>query len=156
LGEPRFVQGIGMFCDRCNGAGWQSYEQTYVDMLTKQQKQKLNAVIVGSVDGIDMDVVVQMRMGTSASSLEKTSRSILIRRHCVPLVIYVDRDCCSGKKGQRVEREDVLRHVKEARCNAYNAAHFSSDQLRAPTVSKIHHSYFKVHYNSVKRRYICC
>jgi hypothetical protein len=90
LGEPRFVQGIGMFCDRCNGAGWQSYEQTYVDMLTKQQKQKLNAVIVGSVDGIDMDVVVQMRMGTSASSLEKTSRSILIRRHCVPLVIYVD------------------------------------------------------------------
>jgi hypothetical protein len=58
LGEPRFVQGIGMFCDRCNGAGWQSYEQTYVDTLAKQQKQKLNAVIVRSADGIDMDVVV--------------------------------------------------------------------------------------------------
>lgn len=91
LGEPRFVQGIGMFCDHCKGTGWQTYEQTYVDTLTKEQKQKLNAVIVGSADGIDMDVVVQMRMGTSASSLEKTSRCNLIRRHCARKEVYTTR-----------------------------------------------------------------
>ena len=65
-GKPRFAQRIGMFCDRCKGTGWQTYEQAYVDV-----DKIAEAMLWGSADGIDMDVVVQMRTGTSASLLEK-------------------------------------------------------------------------------------
>jgi hypothetical protein len=76
-----FIQGIGMQCDKCNGPGWQTYEKTYVKTLPKRQQQQLNAIIVGASNGIDMDLLVQMRNSVSAAALEKTSRSNLIRRH---------------------------------------------------------------------------
>jgi len=81
LGTPRFVQGMGMKCKKCNGKAWQTFESTYVSTLPPDDQHKLNAQIVGASDGICMDAVVQMRVNVSASHLEKTSRANLTRWH---------------------------------------------------------------------------
>lgn len=81
LGKPRFVQGMGMKCNRCNGKAWQTFESTYVSTLPPEDQHELNAQIVGASDGICMDAVVQMRVNVSASHLEKTSRVNLTRWH---------------------------------------------------------------------------
>jgi len=56
-GKPRFVQGMGLKCNDCGGKGWQSYEKTYVDTLTKNQQDKLHAIIAGKRSGVDMDII---------------------------------------------------------------------------------------------------
>jgi len=78
--EPKFLQGIGLKCNKPTCAdkpGFQSFEKSYVDTLHPRHRQKLDAVVVGSADGIDMALVFDMRMGNSASSLEDASRAYL-------------------------------------------------------------------------------
>ena len=53
----------------CNGRGWQTYESTYVATLKKHLQQELNAIIVGASDGIDLDMLTQMRNGATAASI---------------------------------------------------------------------------------------
>jgi hypothetical protein len=97
LHDPHFIQGIGMQCDKCNGPGWH-YEKTYVETLPKRQQQQLNAIIVGASNGIDMDLLVQMRNGVSAAVLEKTSQSNLIRRHNALADDYKNRCAVANSK----------------------------------------------------------
>ncbi|KAL7533844.1 hypothetical protein ACHAXR_009080 [Thalassiosira sp. AJA248-18] len=80
LCTPRFVQGMGMKCETCTDKkGWQTFESTYVATLPPNYRAMLNAQVVGASDGICMDLVVQMRLGSTASALEKTSRANLLR-----------------------------------------------------------------------------
>ena len=81
LSTPRFVQGMGMKCNCCDGKGWQTFESTSVSTLPPEDQHELNAQIVGASDGICMDAVVEMRVNVSASHLEKTSRANLKRWH---------------------------------------------------------------------------
>ncbi|KAL7530832.1 hypothetical protein ACHAXR_003705 [Thalassiosira sp. AJA248-18] len=83
LNQPRFVQGLGMKCNNvnCNGKGWQTFESSYVSTLPSRHQSAFNAQVVGASDGICMDLVIQMRVGVTASALEKTSRANLMRWH---------------------------------------------------------------------------
>ena len=72
---------MGMKCNNCDGSGWQTYEKTYVETLPKRQQKEVNAVIVGASDGIDHDLIIQMRNGATAASLEKSSNANLVRWH---------------------------------------------------------------------------
>ena len=83
LKKPRFIQGCGMKCNNpgCNGRGWQTYESTYVATLKKHLQQELNAIIVGASDGIDLDMLTQMRNGATAASIVKSSNANLVRWH---------------------------------------------------------------------------
>ena len=79
--KPRFVQGIGLTCNDCKGKGWQSFEKTYVDTLSKAQQSELNAVIAGKRNGVDFGIITQMRMGATAASIEKQSLAELTKLH---------------------------------------------------------------------------
>ncbi|KAL7535467.1 hypothetical protein ACHAXR_010412 [Thalassiosira sp. AJA248-18] len=74
---------MGMKCNsvHCNGKAWQTFESTYVATLPPRNQIALNAQVVGASDGICMDAVIQMRVGVTASALEKTSRANLTRWH---------------------------------------------------------------------------
>lgn len=80
-GHPRFAQGIGLKCfNRACRATFQSYEESYVQTLPKHMRT-LNAIIAGAADGVDMEIVVDLRIGHSAKSVEDASRANLMRYH---------------------------------------------------------------------------
>lgn len=114
LKEPRFVQGLGMKCNnpKCDGRGWQTYESTYVATLPPRLQKDLNALIVGASDGIDMDLVVEMRVGNTASSLEKSSRANLTRWHNQMKNAYTNKVENLRRLGYDVQ-EEVYPAVKE-------------------------------------------
>ena len=114
LKEPRFVQGLGMKCNNpdCDGKGWQTYESTYVATLPPRLQKDLNALIVGASDGIDMDLVVEMRVGNTASSLEKSSRANLTRWHNQMKNAYTNKVENLRRLGYNVQ-EEVYPAVKE-------------------------------------------
>lgn len=104
--EPRFVQGVGMSCSNaeCNQPGWQSLTKTYVDTLALWKQQELDAVVVGKSDGVAMDLVMQMRMGVTAATIEKTSRGNLERMHSALQVKYEEK--CNGYTSNGIEVEE--------------------------------------------------
>ena len=65
--DPRFVQGIGLKCKDCNGSQWQSHEKTYVDTLSKRKQNELHAVVSGKRVGVDMGLIMDMRLGATVS-----------------------------------------------------------------------------------------
>mmetsp|Transcript_25656 Transcript_25656/g.51479 ORF Transcript_25656/g.51479 Transcript_25656/m.51479 type:complete len:301 (-) Transcript_25656:403-1305(-) len=79
--DPRFVQGVGLKCKDCNGSQWQSYEKTYVDTLSKKQQNELNAVVSGKRNGVDMGLIIDMRLGATASTIARKSLAHATRRH---------------------------------------------------------------------------
>jgi len=80
-GKPRFVQGIGLECQACDGGRWQSYEKTYVDSLSKKQQSELGAVVAGKRNGVDVDIIMQMRVGATASAIARQSLANLTKLH---------------------------------------------------------------------------
>ena len=80
-GKPRFVQGIGLSCRACKGQGWQSYEKTYVDTLSKKQQDELHAVIAGKRCGVDTEIIMQMRHGAMPSVIARESLANLTKLH---------------------------------------------------------------------------
>lgn len=82
-GKPRFVQGIGLTCGACNGRGWQSYEKTYVDTWPKKEQAELHAVIAGKRCGVDTDIIMQMRVGATASAVAKESLANIAKLHAM-------------------------------------------------------------------------
>lgn len=80
LNVPRFVQGVGMNCNKCDQP-FQSYEKGYVSTLPKHQQSTLNAIICGKSNGIDMGLVTLCRSGMSAQAIEKTCAANLHRWH---------------------------------------------------------------------------
>ncbi len=85
MGKPRFVQGIGLTCRDCGGAGgssgWQSFEKTYVDTLSKKQQNELHAVVAGKRNGVDTDVIMRMRLGATASAIARENLANLTKLH---------------------------------------------------------------------------
>ncbi|EJK67852.1 hypothetical protein THAOC_11051, partial [Thalassiosira oceanica] len=80
-GHLRFAQGIGLKCfNQACRATFQSYEASYVQTLPKCM-QTLNAIVAGAADGVDMEIVVDLRLGHSAKSIEDASRANLTRYH---------------------------------------------------------------------------
>eukprot|EP00986_Skeletonema_menzelii_P014998 scaffold10807_cov89-Skeletonema_menzelii.AAC.1 len=65
--------GIGLKYKDCNGSQWQSYEKTYVDTLCKRKQNELHAVISGKRVGVDMGLIMDMRLGATASSRDYIS-----------------------------------------------------------------------------------
>ena len=80
LSQPRFVQGVGMGCTTCNRT-WQSFKKGYVETLPKYKQKELDAIIVGNANGIDMELVVMLRSGSSALSIQRACFANLIRWH---------------------------------------------------------------------------
>eukprot|EP00956_Cyclotella_meneghiniana_P042009 scaffold248301_cov116-Cyclotella_meneghiniana.AAC.1 len=95
---PRYVQGVGMRCsnEQCNGT-WQSFEKSYVDTLPKHIQMMLNAIIVGRSNGVDMSLVLRLRSGDSAASVERSSRAGLSIWHS-QLKSQYDSEC-KAKRG---------------------------------------------------------
>ncbi len=75
--KPRFVQGIGLKCTTCSGKQWQSFEKTYVDTLPRRKQHELHAIIAGKSNGVDMDLIIRMRMGETAAAIERSSQAHL-------------------------------------------------------------------------------
>ena len=84
---PRFVQGIGLKCP-CGGKQFQSTETTYVNTLRRPQQLQLDAVIAGKSNGVGMDLILQMRMGVLAATIEGASRAFLEMHHAALLDTY--------------------------------------------------------------------
>ena len=82
LDKPRYVQSVGMKCSSSSCSGtWQSYEKGYVATLPKHKQSKLNAIIVGKSNGIDMGLVTLLRSGTAALVVERSCIANLYRWH---------------------------------------------------------------------------
>ena len=75
---PRFVQGVDLQCNKCNGF-CTSYEQSYVDTFPIWRMKELDAVIAGKADGIDMALIVRMHNGTTAAEVSGSARANLRR-----------------------------------------------------------------------------
>ena len=75
---PRFVQGVDLQCNKCNGF-CTSYEQSYVDTFPIWRMKELDAVIAEKADGIDMALIVRMRNGTSAAEVSGSACTNLRR-----------------------------------------------------------------------------
>ena len=99
-GIPRWVLGIGMRCEACNGKGWQTYEATYMYTLQLWQRLKLNAVVVGASDGVDMDVIVPMRNGSSAAVMAKSCAANHKRKHSQLWSGYKSKCDCARKRAK--------------------------------------------------------
>eukprot|EP00986_Skeletonema_menzelii_P007584 scaffold2980_cov141-Skeletonema_menzelii.AAC.14 len=63
--------------------GWQSFEKTYVDTLPKKQQDELHAVIAGRRCGVDTDIIMQMRLGATASTVAKESLANITKLHAM-------------------------------------------------------------------------
>jgi hypothetical protein len=76
-GLPRFVQSLSIVCMSCKKS-FMAYDKSYLDTLDSlAQKQKLNAIIDGKSNGIDMALIIAQRNGTSPEELERTARTNL-------------------------------------------------------------------------------
>lgn len=103
---PRFVQGMGLRCTSTScGKTWQSFEKGYVDTLPKQTRGKLNAIIVGKSDGIDMELVTSIRSGDSAANIQRNCVANLMRWHSEMKTCYRSRRRGKERLGVRVGPE---------------------------------------------------
>jgi len=102
-GHPRFAQGIGLKCFNpgCR-ATFQSYEASYLDTLPKHMRT-LNAIVAGAADGVDMEIVVDLRMGASAKSVEDASRANLTRYHNQREAVYKQKCATFQSNGVAIE-----------------------------------------------------
>lgn len=91
-----------MKCRDCTSSAWQTYEKTYVVSLPKIQQRELNAVVAGASDGIDHDIVVQMRCGSTAAQIQKTSEATLTVWHNQLMDDYTKRCKSSTSNGNNV------------------------------------------------------
>ena len=82
------------------GGGWQSYKYSYVETLPMSKQQRLNTIIFWASYGMNMLFVILMRNGSTAASLQKTSRANMSRwwsalKADYPGCIYCRNDCAS-------------------------------------------------------------
>jgi len=78
-GLPRFVQSLSIVCMSCKKS-FMAYDKSYIDTLDSlalAAKQKLNAIIDGKSNGIDMPLIIAQRNGTSPEELERAARTNL-------------------------------------------------------------------------------
>ena len=73
-GPPRFVQSLVIKCWNCNKT-FSAYENTYVDTLSLESKQALNATIAGRAYGIDMGLIQSLKNGADAYEIERAARA---------------------------------------------------------------------------------
>lgn len=81
-----------MQCTECNKR-WQSVEKTYVDTLPQRRQHELRAIVVGKSNGVDMELILRMRMGETAATIQNTSRANLELYHSALQNEY-DENCC--------------------------------------------------------------
>lgn len=56
-------------------------EKTYLDTFSKRQQNELHAVVSGNRNGVDMGLIMDMRLGATASMIARKSLAHLTRRH---------------------------------------------------------------------------
>jgi len=79
-GLPRWVQGVGLKCqNNKDHSQFQSFRREYVETVSPEERERLSATVIGQAKGIDMKLIVRMRLGEPATKVSEAAHANLHR-----------------------------------------------------------------------------